>query len=313
MIQGGDFTAGNGSGGESIYGDKFDDEYLELKHDRPGLLSMANAGPNTNGSQFFITCVPTPHLDEKHVVFGQVVKGMAVVKFIENIRVQGECPVERCFISNCGVIPSIDDCGLNCNDGTADVFTPFPEDSEIDMTDYETVIQVGEDIKSSGNLFFKKEDFITAGIKYKKALRYLNKLHEPMEEAKIGDNKTAVAPTTLPTPVDLTPDQEKRLLQLELNCLLNSAACKLKQRQYESALEDCEEALDISPENPKAWFRKGQALHGLREYQESLSCLMRAQKLSPSDKAINSEIVAVRGEIQAYKNLEKKAYSKLFN
>ena len=105
MCQGGDFTNHNGTGGESIYGEKFADENFSVKHTEEGQLSMANAGPGTNGSQFFITAGPTPHLDGKHVVFGKVIDGMDLVKTIETTATAaGDKPLEEVLIADCGVL-----------------------------------------------------------------------------------------------------------------------------------------------------------------------------------------------------------------
>ncbi|KAG5860468.1 peptidyl-prolyl cis-trans isomerase [Encephalitozoon hellem] len=106
MIQGGDYTAHNGTGGRSIYGDRFDDENFKLNHSKEGILSMANCGKNTNGSQFFITLEKTPWLDRKHVVFGEVVEGMSVVHKIakygsQSGKVAGGYRIE---IRDCGVL-----------------------------------------------------------------------------------------------------------------------------------------------------------------------------------------------------------------
>jgi len=109
MMQGGDFANMNGTGGESVYGGKFEDENLDMRHTGPGILSMANAGKNTNGSQFFVTFKKAEHLDGKHVVFGKVVEGMKVIQEIEQLEMTADSdrPAEPVIIARCGEMERI--------------------------------------------------------------------------------------------------------------------------------------------------------------------------------------------------------------
>lgn len=145
MIQGGDFTNFNGTGGESIYGSMFDDENFKLKHKVPGLLSMANRGKNTNGSQFFVTTKATPHLDRRHVVFGRVIKGMGVVKEIEEQSTdpRDNRPFKDCKVIECGELFSLSEYELQ--PAAADPLSDFPEDLEKESGVREGATEVSED------------------------------------------------------------------------------------------------------------------------------------------------------------------------
>jgi len=317
MIQGGDFTNFNGTGGESIYGNKFEDENFQIKHDKPFLLSMANAGPGTNGSQFFITTVPTPHLDNKHVVFGKVLKGHEIVTQLENIEKQGEKPIQECKIDNCGELAPGEDDGVNMDDGTGDTVPNIPSQSEYTIEKFDELMAAIESVKAIGNEQFKAGNHKVALKKYIKAVKYINHF------IKVGDDVSFSSSDedddTTPSPAQnkgLTSEEisnNKKLEGLKVPCLLNSAACRLKTNDSKGAVDDLTEVLVLDDVNTKALYRRAQAYIQMKDYEEASDDLNSAAKISPDDKAIQREKTNVKNLIAQKKKRDKEIYSKLFS
>ena len=300
MIQGGDFTRANGTGGESIYGEKFDDENFDLKHDRPFLLSMANSGPGTNGSQFFITTVPTPHLDGKHVVFGQVINGKNIVRSIENLPLQSDKPqggdVE---IEDCGQLEgsSYNSATQKTPDPTGDPFEDYPDDQAEGMKG-EEYYEIAEKLKGFGNNAFKKGDIETGIEKYQKGLRYLN------EYPAANEND----------PKDLQDNMDALRFALHSN----SALLANKTKRYDEAQKWASFAIDANPKNTKdadkakVYFRRAQARVALKDAEEGFKDFEQAAKLAPEDAAIKTELAKTKKTLADSVKKEKQSYKKFF-
>ncbi|RDW60999.1 putative peptidyl-prolyl cis-trans isomerase (cyclophilin41) [Coleophoma cylindrospora] len=298
MCQGGDFTAGNGTGGESIYGEKFADENFEIKHEKPFLLSMANAGPGTNGSQFFITTVPTPHLDGKHVVFGEVLNGKSLVRKIENLPTQaGDKPVKDVEITDCGELTGAEAeaATQKAPDSTGDPYEDFPEDNNNPEPSAKEIIKIAADLKGFGNTAFKAGNLELGLEKYQKGIRYLN------EDPELKDEPASTK-------------AELDTLRFTLNS--NSALLANKLQNYDEALKYASAALDVAnigdADKAKALYRRAIASIGLRDEESALKDLEQANKLVPGDAAITKELNTVKKAAADRAKKEKAAYSKFF-
>ncbi|RZC54845.1 hypothetical protein C5167_013699 [Papaver somniferum] len=328
MIQGGDISARNGTGGESIYGVKFEDENFELKHERKGMLSMANSGPDTNGSQFFITTTRTSHLDGKHVVFGKVIKGMGVVRSIEHVTTTvGDAPDLEILIADCGEIPEgVDDGTSNFfNDG--DTYPDWPADLEEKSGEITWWMDAVSAVKGFGNEHYKKQDYKMALRKYRKALRYLDICWEKD---------------------DIDEEKSSSLRKSKSQIFTNSSACKLKLGDLKGALLDTDFAMRDGEDNVKALFRQGRVVEtiddlivniidilrlncgwyvkqyvkghikcsraymALKDVDAAVESFKKALELEPSDAGIKKELAVAKKKIADRRDLEKKAYSKMF-
>ncbi|CAG8094380.1 unnamed protein product [Penicillium salamii] len=301
MIQGGDFTAFNGTGGESIYGEKFPDENFDLKHDRPFLLSMANSGPGTNGSQFFVTTVPTPHLDGKHVVFGEVINGKSIVRKIESMKTTNDKPAQNVTVVNCGELTGEDfeNASKRVADSTGDPYEDFTEDYQGELT-APLSFKIASDIKGYGNAAFKSGDLNLGLDKYQKGLRYLNEFPEPGED----------------DPKELGPQMKALRFTLHSNsALLGNKLHKYRQAQNWAtyALQVAEAAQAKDADKAKAHYRRALAHEGLKEEDSALKDLLEAEKLAPGDAGIVNEIAKVKKTVKERGAKEKAAAQKFFS
>lgn len=309
MGQFGDITNMNGTGGESIYGERFDDENFILKHDQPFLLSMANAGPGTNGSQCFATFAATPWLDNKHVVFGKLIKGQDILRMIEDQAPgseQQDRPRIDIIIEDCGQIPKGEPIEAHM---TSDPRDPYPYSFDDLETEDEktppTRIKYANLLKDAGNEYFKEANYTKSAAKYSKGLRYLT-----------------VSQNTV-----ITPEESMDLAKAKVPIFLNRAQCYLKLHEalvkenpkeaklfkyLQQALPDLHFCLQLDDTNVKALYRLTQVYGFTGDIQEEFQVIDHALKVHPEDKQIIAMWNKADVKLKAFKKKHSQRFAKAF-
>lgn len=253
----------------------------------------------TNGSQFFITTVPTPHLDGKHVVFGEVIAGKGIARDIENGPVGGsDKPVKEVTILDCGELKGEEytKATQKAKDTSGDPYEDYPEDQGEDIPGPE-ILKIGTELKDLGNKAFKAGDFRVALEKYQKGIRYINEYPAANE----GD------PPTL----------EADLKAVKFTLYNNSALMQIKTSDFEGAIKSASNAIDtegVSDEQKgKAYFRRGLAYSSKKNEDKAIADLEQALKLVPGDPAITKELAAIKRKAAEHAKKEKAAYKKFFD
>ena len=256
----------------------------------------------TNGSQFFVTTVPTPHLDNKHVVFGEVLTGKSIIRQMENTATGADDkPNVDCTITDCGELTGEEalSAGKKAPDATGDPYEDFPEDQK--QGDEELngpeVVKIATDLKDMGNKAFKEQKLDIGLSKYQKGLRYLHEYPEPVE----GD------------PAELGPQLEA----LKISLHSNSALLQVKLKQYDDAEKSASNALAVNSikdsDKSKVLYRRGLARVGLKDEDAAVKDLEEALSYAPNDSGIKKELTAVKQKQVDSLKKQKAAYGKFFS
>ncbi|KAI6002139.1 peptidyl-prolyl cis-trans isomerase [Pisolithus albus] len=346
MCQGGDFTAGNGTGGESIYGERFEDEGFPVKHTKPFLLSMANAGKDTNGSQFFITTVPTPHLDDKHVVFGEVVRGKSVVRAIENHPTDGrDVPTAPIVISASGVLSPDDPAPEKADAADGDIWEDEALDDETGANqDPNLARDIAEKIKQIGVSYFtgkKAEDgTVIEEPQPDLALQKFQSIDTSCSAGKcIPNQNLSEAQKYLELfihadlPDDYPDSNGYRVTYAKMKLTTAQAALRVQPPNPKVVLDNTNDVIeeyldllepkfkglsyclwhpsrrDLSP--AMAYYRRALA-HNLRgDHDLALNDLAEANKIFP-DPGTQNEIARIKAHVKELEEREKRRYRKMF-